>query len=94
MSAQESANEQDTLRLLQQISRLSARSKDRRNYALIRRSLKARMSAMEAANENSDWRDIVHRVSGMWADRDDLDAFYADMRQRTRERFAYLYNGD
>jgi hypothetical protein len=94
MSLQESADENETVRLLQQISRLTSRSKDRRSYALIRRTLKARMSALDAANENSDWRSMVHKVAGMWSDRDDLDAFYSDMRLRTHERFAYLYNDE
>jgi hypothetical protein len=39
-----------------------------------------------SAEAKGDWKDAWRQAAGMWQDRDDLDAFYADRRKRRRKR--------
>ena len=36
--------------------------------------------------ETEDWRAHLLSLAGMWADRDDLDDFYAELREQRRQR--------
>lgn len=48
----------------------------------------------KAANENADWRAATSAAAGIWADRDDLDELYADMRARRAARHKRLFGDD
>jgi predicted DNA-binding protein len=48
----------------------------------------------KAANENADWRTATQAIAGIWADRDDLDELYADMRRQRAERHKRLFGED
>jgi Arc/MetJ-type ribon-helix-helix transcriptional regulator len=38
-----------------------------------------------------DWKEALETVRGMWADRDDLDEFYADLRAGWDRRLKRVY---
>ena len=38
-----------------------------------------------------EFKTALRGIAGMWADRDDLDELYADLRRRERERMARLW---
>jgi predicted DNA-binding protein len=42
-------------------------------------------------HEPQDWREALESVRGMWADRDDLDELYADLRLDWDRRLKRLY---
>jgi predicted DNA-binding protein len=44
-----------------------------------------------AQHEPKDWREALESVRGMWADRDDLDELYADLRMDWDRRLKRLY---
>jgi hypothetical protein len=52
---------------------------------IIRRGIDRELSQETSAGEG-DWKDAWRQAAGMWKDRDDLDAFYADRRKRRRKR--------
>jgi predicted DNA-binding protein len=65
-----------------------AASTGRRQSELIR----AAIDGYLAQEESSDWKKALEAVRGMWADRDDLDAFYADLRKDWDRRLKRLYD--
>ena len=40
--------------------------------------------------EEQDWKDAWRQAAGMWKDRSDLDAFYAERRERRRQRREHM----
>jgi hypothetical protein len=52
---------------------------------IIRRGIDRELEQHSKAIEG-DWKDAWRQAAGMWKDRDDLDAFYADRRKRRRRR--------
>ena len=62
-----------------------AQSTGRKQSELIRDAI----DHLLAENRPKDWREALEAVRGMWADRDDLDEFYEDVRgdwERRRKR--------
>ena len=52
---------------------------------LVRAGIDLVLTQEEPADDGS-WRDAIRNIEGMWKDRDDLDAFYAEKRRRRAER--------
>jgi predicted DNA-binding protein len=70
----------------QGLERLAA-STGRRQSDMIR----AAIDGYLAQHEPKDWREALESVRGMWADRDDLDELYADLRMDWDRRLKRLY---
>jgi Arc/MetJ-type ribon-helix-helix transcriptional regulator len=64
-----------------------ARSTGRKQSELIR----AAIDHLLAENRPKDWRAALEAVRGMWADRDDLDELYEDLRGDWARRRKRLY---
>jgi Arc/MetJ-type ribon-helix-helix transcriptional regulator len=64
-----------------------ATSSGRKQSELIR----AAVDAYLAKEEPKDWKEALEAVRGMWADRDDLDELYADLRMDWDRRLKRLY---
>jgi Arc/MetJ-type ribon-helix-helix transcriptional regulator len=64
-----------------------AESCGRRQSALIREAI----DRLLAENRPKDWRAALEAVRGMWADRDDLDELYDDLRADWERRRKRLY---
>ena len=65
-----------------------AESCGRRQSALIREAI----DRLLAENRPKDWRAALEAVRGMWADRDDLDELYDDLRGDWERRRKRLYS--
>jgi hypothetical protein len=52
---------------------------------IIRRGIDRELAEEATAGER-DWKDAWRQAAGMWKDRDDIDAFYAERRKRRRKR--------
>jgi len=52
---------------------------------IIRRGIDRELAEETKAGEG-DWKDAWRQAAGMWKDRNDIDAFYADRRKRRRKR--------
>jgi hypothetical protein len=51
----------------------------------------------KAAEAEGDWKEAWRQAFGMWKDRDDIDAFYAERRKRRskrRQRMQKLMHGN
>lgn len=59
-----------------------AASSGRKQSELIREAVEGYL----AERKPKDWREALEAVRGMWADRDDLDELYADLRAEVEER--------
>ena len=57
------------------LKRLAA-SSGRKQSELIREAIEGYL----AERQPKDWKEALEAVCGMWADRDDLDELYADLR--------------
>jgi predicted DNA-binding protein len=64
-----------------QLERLAATS-GRKQSAMIREAIDGYL----ANREPKDWKAAFEAVRGMWADRDDLDELYADLRAGVERR--------
>jgi predicted DNA-binding protein len=64
-----------------QLERLGAAS-GKKQSAMIREAIDGYL----ANREPKDWKEAFEAVRGMWADRDDLDEFYADLRAGVERR--------
>jgi Arc/MetJ-type ribon-helix-helix transcriptional regulator len=65
-----------------------AESSGRRQSELIRDAI----DRLLAENRPKDWKEALEAVRGMWADRDDLDELYADLRTDWERRLKRLYS--
>ena len=65
-----------------------AESSGRRQSELIRDAI----DRLLAENQPKDWKQALEAVRGMWADRDDLDELYADLRTDWERRLKRLYS--
>ena len=65
-----------------------AESSGRRQSELIREAI----DRLLAENQPKDWKQALEAVRGMWADRDDLDELYADLRTDWERRLKRLYS--
>ena len=63
-----------------------AESCGRKQSALIREAI----DRLLAENRPKDWRAALEAVRGMWADRDDLDELYDELRQEVEDRVGRL----
>jgi predicted DNA-binding protein len=63
-----------------------AQSTGRKQSELIR----AAIDHLLAENRPKDWREALEAVRGMWADRDDLDEVYGDLRKEVEDRLDRL----
>ena len=52
---------------------------------VIRKGIERELADTTAEAER-DWKDAWRQAAGMWADRDDLDEFYARRRRRDSQR--------
>jgi len=68
------------------LKRLAA-SSGRKQSELIREAIEGYL----AERQPRDWKAALETVRGMWADRDDLDELYADLRQDWDRRLKRLY---
>jgi predicted DNA-binding protein len=68
------------------LKRLAA-STGRKQSELIR----AAIDGYLAKAERQDWKKALEAMRGMWADRDDLDELYADLRMDWDRRLKRLY---
>ena len=64
-----------------------AKSSGRRQSELIREAV----DRLLAENRPKDWREALEAVQGIWADRDDLDELYEDLRGGWERRRKRLY---
>jgi predicted DNA-binding protein len=64
-----------------------AESTGRKQSELIREAIERLL----AEHRPKDWRQALEGVRGMWADRDDLDELYADLRDDWERRLKRLY---
>ena len=64
-----------------------AESSGRKQSELIREAI----DRLLAENRPKDWKEALEAVRGMWADRDDLDELYADLRTDWERRLKRLY---
>ena len=64
-----------------------AESSGRKQSELIREAVDRLLTEQRP----KDWRAALESVRGMWADRDDLDELYADMREGWEHRLKRLY---
>ncbi len=64
-----------------------AESSGRRQSALIREAV----DRLLAEHRPKDWSEALEGVRGMWADRQDLDDLYADLRADWERREQRLY---
>jgi predicted DNA-binding protein len=64
-----------------------AASSGRKQSELIREAIEGYL----AEHKPKDWREALESVRGMWADRDDLDELYADLRMDWDRRLKRLY---
>jgi Arc/MetJ-type ribon-helix-helix transcriptional regulator len=62
-------------------------SSGRKQSELIREAV----DRLLAEHQPKDWRQALEGVRGMWADRDDLDDLYADLRADWERRLERLY---
>lgn len=53
---------------------------------LLREGLEKALDAGDQKQGEGDWKAALLGAAGMWADRDDLDEFYAERRKRRAER--------
>lgn len=53
---------------------------------LVRAGIDRELDDNKAAAAKGDWKDAWRQAAGMWADRDDLDEFYANRRKRRGRR--------
>ena len=65
-----------------------AESSGRKQSELIREAI----DRLLAENRPKDWKQALESVRGMWADRDDLDELYADLRTDWERRLKRLYS--
>ena len=65
-----------------------AESTGRKQSELIREAI----DQLLAENRPKDWREALEAVRGMWADRDDLDGLYEDLRGDWERRRKRLYS--
>jgi predicted DNA-binding protein len=68
------------------LKRLAAGS-GRKQSELIREAIEGYL----AERQPKDWKEALEAVRGMWADRDDLDELYADLRLDWDRRLKRLY---
>jgi len=59
-----------------------AESSGRKQSELIREAI----DRLLAENRPKDWKQALEAVRGMWADRDDLDALYGELRAEVEDR--------
>jgi Arc/MetJ-type ribon-helix-helix transcriptional regulator len=59
-----------------------AESSGRKQSALIRDAI----DRLLAENRPKDWKQALEAMRGMWADRDDLDALYDELRAEVEDR--------
>jgi Arc/MetJ-type ribon-helix-helix transcriptional regulator len=59
----------------------------RRQSELIREAI----DRLLAEHRPKDWKEALEAVRGMWADRDDLNELYADLRTDWERRLKRLY---
>jgi hypothetical protein len=52
---------------------------------IIRRGIDRELE-QETGSGEGDWKEAWRQAAGMWKDRDDIDAFYAERRKRRRKR--------
>ena len=64
-----------------QLERLAAAS-GKKQSEMIREAIDGYL----AKEEPKDWKEAFEAVRGMWADRDDIDEFYADLRAGVERR--------
>jgi predicted DNA-binding protein len=69
----------------QELERLAA-STGRRQSDMIREAIDGYL----AQHEPKDWREALESVCGMWADRDDLDQLYGELRAEVEDRLDRL----
>jgi Arc/MetJ-type ribon-helix-helix transcriptional regulator len=65
-----------------------AESSGRKQSELIREAI----DRLLAENRPKNWKQALEAVRGMWADRDDLDELYADLRTDWERRLKRLYS--
>jgi hypothetical protein len=53
---------------------------------IIRRGIDRELEDKSAEKQRADWKDAWRQAAGMWKDRDDIDAFYAERRKQRRKR--------
>lgn len=63
-----------------------AASSGRKQSELIRDAVEGYL----AGHKPNDWKEALVAVRGMWADRDDLDTLYGDLRADVEERLDRL----
>ena len=59
-----------------------AEGSGRKQSELIREAI----DRLLAENRPKDWREALEAVRGMWADRDDLDELYGELRAEVEDR--------
>jgi hypothetical protein len=76
---------------LERVSRQTGRKSEliRRGVDLALAEAKTSQPA-SPAEENDDWKAAWRGIFGLWADRDDIDELYSDLRRRNRERMERL----